>query len=80
MSRKPAEGARTRDPRHDSVILYTNLMYMYYHSTCVVLCHHEILLLAIVRAQHKVDGSTSKDLSVIYENRHELHFAASRVT
>ena len=66
--------------RHDSVILYTNLMYMYYHSTRVVLCHHEVLHLAILQAAPNDDGTASGDLSVIYENRHELQDAASGVT
>lgn len=64
--------------QHDSVILYTNLMYMYYHSTRVVLCHHEVLHLAILQAAPNAD--TSRDLSRIYENRHELQDAASGVT
>ncbi|KAI6783173.1 Cutinase transcription factor 1 beta-like protein [Emericellopsis cladophorae] len=65
---------------HDSVILYTNLMYMYYHSTRVVLCHHEILHLAILQAAPNSDDRITGDLSVIYENRHELQDAASGVT
>lgn len=64
--------------QHDSVILYTNLMYMYYHSTRVVLCHHEVLHLAILQAAPNAD--VSRDLSRIYENRHELQDAASGVT
>lgn len=66
--------------QHDSVILYTNLMYMYYHSTRVVLCHHEVLHLAILQAAPNGSGNASKDLSTIYENRHELQDAASGVT
>ena len=67
---------------HDSIILYTNLMYMYYHSTRVVLCHHEILHLAIVTTVPSVSGvaTSPKDLSTIYENRHELQDAATGVT
>lgn len=75
-----AAGGSNRETRHDSVILYTNLMYMYYHSTRVVLCHHEVLHLAILQAVPSNDGTASKDLSVIYENRHELQDAASGVT
>lgn len=67
--------------RHGSSILYTNLMYMYYHSARVVLGHYEILHLAILQAVPDADdGSRSRDLSVIYENRHELQDAASGVT
>lgn len=69
-----------KEYRHDSVILYTNLMYMYYHSTRVVLCHHEVLHLAILQAVPNDNGAVSRDLSVIYENRHELQDAASGVT
>lgn len=78
MARTATENSR--ENRHDSVILYTNLMYMYYHSTRVVLCHHEVLHLAILQAVPNDDGTASKDLSVIYENRHELQDAASGVT
>ena len=74
------EAGRTRETRHDSVILYTNLMYMYYHSTRVVLCHHEVLHRAILQTVPDDDRATSRDLSVIYENRHELQDAASGVT
>lgn len=67
--------------QHDSVILYTNLMYMYYHSTRVVLCHHEVLHIAILQAApSQASTATPRDLSTIYENRHELQDAASGVT
>ncbi|KPM37419.1 hypothetical protein AK830_g9122 [Neonectria ditissima] len=70
--------------QHDSVILYTNLMYMYYHSSRVVLSHHEILHLAILQAVPNGDSPTvvtsTRGLSTIYENRHELQDAASGVT
>lgn len=69
--------------QHDSVILYTNLMYMYYHSTRVVLAHHEILHLAILQAVPNAVGNmetSPRGLSTIYENRHELQDAASGVT
>lgn len=67
--------------RHGSCILYTNLMYMYYHSARVVLGHYEILHLAILQAvPEKDDSDKLRDLSVIYENRHELQDAASGVT
>lgn len=67
--------------RHGSCILYTNLMYMYYHSARVVLGHYEILHLAILQAvPDREDDNRLRDLSVIYENRHELQDAASGVT
>ncbi|KAK7421685.1 hypothetical protein QQZ08_009859 [Neonectria magnoliae] len=70
--------------QHDSVILYTNLIYMYYHSSRVVLSHHEILHLAILQAIPNGDSpnvvTSTRGLSTIYENRHELQDAASGVT
>ncbi|KAH7000026.1 fungal-specific transcription factor [Ilyonectria destructans] len=68
--------------QHDSVILYTNLMYMYYHSSRVVLSHHEILQLAILQAIPNGNNAmtTTRGLSTINENRHELQDAASGVT
>lgn len=70
-----------KDFQHDSVVLYTNLMYTYYHSTRVVLCHHEVLHFAIVQAAPNRSGNNgSRDLSTIYESRHELQDAASGVT
>ncbi|KAH6885956.1 fungal-specific transcription factor domain-containing protein [Thelonectria olida] len=70
--------------QHDSAILYTNLMYMYYHSSRVVLAHHEILHLAILQAIPNGDSpnavTSTRGLSTIYENRHELQDAASGVT
>ncbi|KAB5578351.1 fungal-specific transcription factor [Coniochaeta sp. 2T2.1] len=74
-----AGGSGRREYRHDSVILYTNLMYMYYHSGRVALCHHEVLHLALASTRGSVDSSV-RDVSTIYENRHELQDAASGVT
>ncbi|KAB5549975.1 cutinase transcription factor 1 beta [Coniochaeta sp. 2T2.1] len=74
-----AGGSGRREYRHDSVILYTNLMYMYYHSGRVALCHHEVLHLALAPTRGSVDSS-ARDVSTIYENRHELQDAASGVT
>lgn len=62
----------SREFRHDSAILYTNLMYMYYYSSCIVLCHHEVLQMVLQAASN--GGST------IYENRHELNAAAEGMT
>ncbi|GKU09138.1 unnamed protein product [Fusarium langsethiae] len=40
----------TRDPAN-SVILYTNLMYIYYHTACITLCNYRIFnRLSIVRS------------------------------
>ncbi|KAF5519523.1 Cutinase transcription factor 1 beta [Colletotrichum aenigma] len=76
--------ARMKSPgnefQHDSVILYTNLMYMYYHSSRVVLSHHEVLHLAITAAAPSFSAIPTSDLVIIGENRHELQDAASGVT
>ncbi|KAK6215270.1 fungal specific transcription factor domain-containing protein [Colletotrichum tabaci] len=76
--------ARMKSPgnefQHDSVILYTNLMYMYYHSSRVVLSHHEVLHLAITAAAPSFNAIPTSDLVIIGENRHELQDAASGVT
>ncbi|OHE99847.1 fungal specific transcription factor domain-containing protein [Colletotrichum orchidophilum] len=76
--------ARIKTPgnefQHDSVILYTNLMYMYYHSSRVVLSHHEVLHLAITAAAPSFNAIPTSDLVIIGENRHELQDAASGVT
>ncbi|KAK9777243.1 putative Zn(2)-C6 fungal-type domain-containing protein [Seiridium cardinale] len=68
-----------KDFQHDSVILYTNLMYMYYHSARVVLSHHEVLHTALAAATPNLTNSL-REFSNIYENRHELQDAASGVT
>lgn len=48
-------------------------------SSCrVALCHHEVLHLAIASTQPNV--GITRDVSTIYENRHELQDAASGVT
>ncbi|EFQ31898.1 fungal specific transcription factor domain-containing protein [Colletotrichum graminicola M1.001] len=76
--------ARVKSPgnefQHGSVILYTNLMYMYYHSSRVVLSHHEVLHLAITAAAPAFNAIPTSDLAIIGENRHELQDAASEVT
>ncbi|PNH44324.1 hypothetical protein VD0004_g3339 [Verticillium dahliae] len=73
-------GGGGKEFQHDSVILYTNLMYMYYHSSRVVLSHHEVLHLAIAAAAPSFSSIPSRDLAIIGENRHELQDAASGVT
>ncbi|KAM0335495.1 hypothetical protein ACHAQA_000543 [Verticillium albo-atrum] len=73
-------GGPGKEFQHDSVILYTNLMYMYYHSSRVVLSHHEVLHLAITAAAPSFSSIPSRDLAIIGENRHELQDAASGVT
>ncbi|KAI1392693.1 fungal-specific transcription factor domain-containing protein [Hypoxylon trugodes] len=65
--------------QHDSVILYTNLMYMHYHSARAALCHHEVLQLAVACTSPNL-SSNLREFSNIYENRHELQDAACSVT
>ncbi|KAI1342803.1 fungal-specific transcription factor domain-containing protein [Xylariaceae sp. FL0016] len=65
--------------QHDSVILYTNLMYMYYHSARAALCHHEVLQLMVASTSPNLN-SNLREFSNIYENRHELQDASSGVT
>lgn len=45
----------------------------------VALCHHEVLHLALASTHGSVDGP-GRDVSTIYENRHELQDAATGVT
>ncbi|ORY68662.1 fungal-specific transcription factor domain-containing protein [Pseudomassariella vexata] len=68
---------KRKESRHDSVILYTNMMYMYYHSSRVALSHHEVLQTAAAFVS-PIDNL--QDFSSIYENRRELQDATSGVT
>ncbi|KAK8104239.1 uncharacterized protein PG998_011272 [Apiospora kogelbergensis] len=70
---------RGKGHHHDSVILYTNMMYMYYHSSWVALSHHEVLQTAVKAVTPNLT-SNLREFSSIYENRHELQNAASGVT
>ncbi|KAK8072040.1 hypothetical protein PG996_005388 [Apiospora saccharicola] len=70
---------RGKGHHHDSVILYTNMMYMYYHSSWVALSHHEILQTAVTAVSPNLT-SNLREFSTIYENRQELQEAASGVT
>ncbi|EEU34405.1 uncharacterized protein NECHADRAFT_21539, partial [Fusarium vanettenii 77-13-4] len=67
--------SRTSSANHESIILYTNLMYMYYHTARIVLCHHEVLQLDILRASTGPSHSLPNDLSTIFETRRELQDA-----
>lgn len=65
---------------HPSAILYTLLMYMYYHTTRVVLCHYESLHLNIVQNNHYArDASIAKDLQIIRENQREMRDATTSI-
>ncbi|KAI3340611.1 hypothetical protein F4824DRAFT_487068 [Ustulina deusta] len=65
--------------QHDSVILYTNLMYMFYHSARAALCHHEVLQAAMASASSNLSNSV-RGFSNVYESRDELQDAACGVT
>ncbi|KAI0149822.1 fungal-specific transcription factor domain-containing protein [Hypoxylon sp. NC0597] len=65
--------------QHNSVILYTNLMYMHYHSARAALCHHEVLQLAVACTSPNLSNNL-REFSNIYENRQELQDAACSVT
>ncbi|KAI0837193.1 fungal-specific transcription factor domain-containing protein [Hypoxylon sp. FL0890] len=71
--------ASNKQFQHDSVILYTNLMYMHYHSARAALCHHEVLQLAVACASPNLSNNL-REFSNIYENRQELQDAACSVT
>lgn len=73
------KAAGGKHPQHDSVILYTNLMYMFYHSARAALCHHEVLQAAMASASPNVNSSLF-GFSNIYESRYELQDAACGVT
>ncbi|KAF4121751.1 Fungal specific transcription factor domain, partial [Geosmithia morbida] len=65
---KPEDSAHVRDCR--STLRRCRL----------VLCHHEVLHLAILQVAPSDKNTVSRDVSVIYENQHELQDAASGVT
>ncbi|KAI1267608.1 hypothetical protein F5Y18DRAFT_306748 [Xylariaceae sp. FL1019] len=69
----------TGKQQHESVIIYTNLMYMYYHSARAALSHHEVLQSAVAFATPNA-SSNLRQFSNIYENRHDLQDAAYGVT
>ncbi|KAH8648257.1 hypothetical protein BGZ61DRAFT_542417 [Ilyonectria robusta] len=62
---------------HDTVILYTNLLRMYYYSSKVVLSHHEILQLA---AGSMSCHASSSDIFILKDNRSELQDAVLGTT
>lgn len=62
---------------HGSITLYMNLMYMYYHTARIVLCHHEALYLDMGGTD--MTSPLAKDPSRISETRRELQDAISDV-
>ncbi|KAF4988179.1 hypothetical protein FDECE_15155 [Fusarium decemcellulare] len=62
----------------DSAALYTNLMYMYYHTSRITLCHYEVFRLAGQQGNHN-HSSLAENLSAILESRNELQDATSGI-
>ncbi|KAJ6139888.1 hypothetical protein N7471_006374 [Penicillium samsonianum] len=68
------------DIYHSSVILYTNLMLMYYHTSRVVLSHYELLQLDMLQRHINVNTALRQNLSTIVKTRQELEDAALCIT
>ncbi|KAI3393263.1 hypothetical protein diail_4522 [Diaporthe ilicicola] len=78
LERPGATGSGRRGPEfhHDSVVLYTNLMYITYHSALTRLCHHECLQLTLASITTRL-GGTLPDPSAMAKNGLEIRDAAS---
>lgn len=63
---------------HESVTLYINLMYMFYHSSWLALCHYEAL--GLTSSSGQSFNSMSDLSSASQQNREELQNAASALT
>ncbi|KAH7018807.1 hypothetical protein EDB80DRAFT_675842 [Ilyonectria destructans] len=57
---------------HESIILQTNLMYMYYHTANVALCHHRISSQSIASNQAGRDMEVIHQVAQLHEITHEL--------
>ncbi|KAJ3562680.1 hypothetical protein NPX13_g8475 [Xylaria arbuscula] len=75
----PGKTTRDKNLQHDSVILYTNLMYMFYHSARAALCHHEVLQAAMASASPN-SNINGREFSNVHDSRNELQDAACGVT
>ncbi|CAI7671811.1 unnamed protein product [Penicillium palitans] len=64
------------DKYHSSLILYTNLMLMYYHTSRVVLSHYEVLHADTLQRQSHLNAALCQNLSTIVKSRQELEDAA----
>ncbi|CAM1502789.1 Fc.00g075650.m01.CDS01 [Cosmosporella sp. VM-42] len=77
-TKKALNNSEDKGMPHESVTLYIHLMYMYYHSAWLALCHHEALGLANNTGQAY---NSMSDLSLATsQNQQELFDAASAVT
>ncbi|KAL4803989.1 hypothetical protein BDV18DRAFT_162399 [Aspergillus unguis] len=65
---------------HGSLVLYTNLMYLYYHSAKMALCHHELLVWKVGNGRldssapqlHQAKGSLESEAACITDIVKEL--------
>ncbi|KAJ4176778.1 hypothetical protein NW759_017500, partial [Fusarium solani] len=64
------------DKEQESITLYKNFMYMYYHTARIGLCHHEALL----SEDNELAFPPPKDLATISETQRELQRAISDIT
>ncbi|KAL1857465.1 hypothetical protein Daus18300_010329 [Diaporthe australafricana] len=69
-------GGRGAEFHHESVVLYTDLMYLTYHSALTRLCHHECLQLTLASISTR-SGGTLPDPSAMAKNGLEIRDSAS---
>ncbi|KAL2704616.1 hypothetical protein AAEP93_005687 [Penicillium crustosum] len=68
------------DKYHSSIILYTSLMLMYYHTSRIVLSHYEVLHVDMLQRHSHVSAALCQNLSTIVKSRQELEDAALCMT
>ncbi|CAG8367821.1 unnamed protein product [Penicillium salamii] len=68
------------DVHHSSVILYTNLMLMYYHTSRMILTHYEVLQLDVPQTHLNTHNVLRQDTSHFAKTRQELRDAACCIT
>lgn len=64
---------------HDAVALYKDFLHMYYHTSRIVLCHHEVLRRENLQ-ESDVANRKAKDPSTLHEIRYEIQDAVSALT
>ncbi|KAL6885692.1 fungal-specific transcription factor domain-containing protein [Trichoderma evansii] len=64
---------------HNTTTLYMNFMYMYYHTSWVVLCHYEMLHVFLQGGNEK-NFPHAADLEILLQTRTELELAISAIT
>ncbi|KAH8660223.1 fungal-specific transcription factor domain-containing protein [Xylariales sp. PMI_506] len=83
-SHLPKKATDLEYPHHDSEILYENLMFMYYHCSCMALSHYDILQMVKPPSISESAGvpaiTLSEGLSIMFQNRQELESAVLGVT